>query len=226
MLRWVPNTHSINVLMSHMFKLESRDACVSLMAKQAELLFTPTEYLSTENFVFEHCVVDSAGLWVHCAVIAGRQEERSLQLKLKTLTMIQGRPRLRDSLKSTLNDPARSVQVFFSPLLEQVDLVLNMWDCSSSLVVLGWSFMLPNYWMLLISGRPRAQHVGLVHGVLLQTSVSTHPQREHQGQGLLPGQPDAVAVTTWRRCSRRPRPWHTRWCSTLSATPRSPRLSR
>ena len=114
LLRGVPNTHSIDVLMSHVFKRESRDACVALMAKQAERLFTPAEYLSSVNFVFEHCVVDSAGLWAHCAVIAGRQEERSLQLKLKTLTVIQGRPRLRDRLKSTLNDPARRVQV--SPL--------------------------------------------------------------------------------------------------------------
>ena len=114
LLRGVPNTHAIDVLMSHVFKRESRDACVALMAKQAERLFTPAEYLDAVCFVFEHAVVDSTGLWAHCAVIAGRQEEKSLQLTLKTLTVIQGRPRLRDRLKSTLNDPARRVQVFLS----------------------------------------------------------------------------------------------------------------
>ena len=117
LLRGVPNTHSIDALMSHVFKRESRDTCVSLMAKQAEQLFTPAECLSTVNFVFEHCVVESAGLWAHCAVIAGRQEERSLPLQLKTLNMIQGRPRLRDHVKSKLNNPARSVQVFFYSLV-------------------------------------------------------------------------------------------------------------
>lgn len=81
------------------------------MGAQAEHLYTPTQYEETLQFVLDKCEVDTAALEQTHQLVRAAQEDKKLCLKMSRMTVIQGRPRLRDRVTSVLKTEERKAQV-------------------------------------------------------------------------------------------------------------------
>ena len=86
---------------------------------QAEHLFTPEEYQTTLQFVLDKCEVDRAGLDQTQALSQASLDDKRLSLKLSRMTVMEGRPRLRDRVTSELRTEERKAQV---------DTLLDTWE--------------------------------------------------------------------------------------------------
>jgi len=86
---------------------------------QADHLFTPTEYEQTTRFILDHCVVSVKELEQTLALQQAAASEKSVNLKLSRMTVIQGRPRLRDRVSTMFKTEERKAQV---------DTLLDTWD--------------------------------------------------------------------------------------------------
>ena len=86
---------------------------------QAEHLYTPAEYERAVQFVLDHCVVDVRALEQTLALQQAAAEDKKLNLTLSRMTVIQGRPRLRDRVSSLFKTEERKAQV---------DTLLDTWD--------------------------------------------------------------------------------------------------
>ena len=82
-------------------------------------MFRPEQYEETMLFVMERCVVDRAALDQIYAMSQASNVDRSNCLKLSRMTVIKGRPRLRDRVSSELGTEERRAQV---------DAQLDTWD--------------------------------------------------------------------------------------------------
>jgi hypothetical protein len=111
LLQGVPSLHALEVLTCGVFKRNTQGGCTTLLAKQAEHLYTPKEYEDALLFVLEHCEVDVAGLEQTRQLVQASMDDRKLSLKLSRMTVIQGRPRLRDRVTSVLKTEERKAQV-------------------------------------------------------------------------------------------------------------------
>ena len=100
---------------------------MELLAKQTDTSFSPEDQGDTMAFVLGHMSVNVNALQQNLAIVRARNEERKLCLKLKTVVAIQGRPRLRDRLSSTLNTQDSKMQA---------DIALNTWESYA-----GWSYL-------------------------------------------------------------------------------------
>jgi len=103
--------HALEVLTCGVFKRNTHTGCMELLAKQAEHLFTPEQYEAALQFVLDHCELDSAGLEQTLALSQAQMDDRRLSLKLSRMTVMEGRPRLRDRVSSTLRTEERKAQV-------------------------------------------------------------------------------------------------------------------
>ena len=92
---------------------------ISVSPPQAEHLFTQEQYQTTLQFVLGKCVVDRAGLEQTQALCQASQEDKKLSLKLSRMTVMEGRPRLRDRVTSDLKTEERKAQV---------DTLLDTWE--------------------------------------------------------------------------------------------------
>ena len=114
--------HALEVLTCGVFKRTTGSGCTMLLAKQAEHLFTPEQYQATLQFVLDKCEVDKAGLDQTQALCLASQEDKKLSLKLSRMTVMEGRPRLRDRVTSELKTEGRKAQV---------DTLLDTWESYS-----------------------------------------------------------------------------------------------
>lgn len=103
--------HALEVLTCGVFKRNTHTGCMELLAKQAEHLFTPSQYEAALQFVLEHCEVDGQGLEQTLALCQASLEDRRLCLKLSRMTVMEGRPRLRDRVTSMLRTEEKKAQV-------------------------------------------------------------------------------------------------------------------
>lgn len=71
------------------------------------------------RFILDHCVVDAKGLEQTLALQQAAASEKSVNLKLSRMTVIQGRPRLRDRVSTMFRTEERKAQV---------DTLLDTWD--------------------------------------------------------------------------------------------------
>lgn len=142
---------------------------------QAEHLFTPKEYETTLLFVLDHCAVDTATLDQINTLSQASLEDRRLNLKMSRMTVIQGRPRLRDRVTSELKTEERRAQVWHPVLANLV------WDRVDLLHTRD-------------TGGHAIGHMGFVHWLLLQASVPPDAERAGQEQAVLPGKPDTVGL--------------------------------
>ncbi len=111
--------HALEVLTCGMFKRDTHAGCMELLAKQAEHLFTPAQYEAALQFVLDHCEVDGAGLEQTLALCQASLEDRRLSLKMSRMTVMEGRPRLRDRVAKSLRTEENKAQV---------DSKLNTWE--------------------------------------------------------------------------------------------------
>ena len=111
--------HALEVLTCGVYKRNTHTGCMELLAKQAEHLFTPGQYETTLQFVLEHCCVDAQSLEQTHALCQASLEDRKLSLKMSRMTVMEGRPRLRDRVTSVLRTEERKAQV---------DTQLDTWD--------------------------------------------------------------------------------------------------
>ena len=103
--------HALEILTCGVFKRNTHSGCMELLAKQAEHLFTPGQYEAGLQFVLDHCEADSAGLEQTLALSQALMDDRRLSLKMSRMTVMEGRPRLRDRVTSTLRTEERKAQV-------------------------------------------------------------------------------------------------------------------
>jgi hypothetical protein len=78
---------------------------------QAGHLFTPGQYEAALQFILDKCVIDSRGLEQTLALSRASLEDRKLSLKMSRMTVVVGRPRLRDRVSSVLRTEERKAQV-------------------------------------------------------------------------------------------------------------------
>ena len=103
--------HALEVLTCGVFKRNTHAGCMELLAKQAEHLFTPEQYEAALRYGLEHCKVDSAALEQTQALCQASMEDRKLCLKMSRMTVMEGRPRLRDRVTRTLRSEEKRAQV-------------------------------------------------------------------------------------------------------------------
>ena len=111
LVQGLPSQHTLEVLTCNLFKKDTRQGCIELLAKQAEHLFTPAQYEATLGFVLDRCRVDRARLEQTLALARAAAEDKRLSLSLSRMAVIQGRPRLRDRVSSLLKTDERKAQV-------------------------------------------------------------------------------------------------------------------
>lgn len=144
LVQGLPSQHSLEVLTCSVFRRDTRAGCTSLLARQvhyhymawkgggvglltrslfrnaqAEHLFTPSDYETALSFVLGQCTVDALTLEQIHTKLQAAQEDRRLNLKMSRMTVIQGRPRLRDKVSSELKTDEKKTQV---------DTQLDTWD--------------------------------------------------------------------------------------------------
>ena len=107
----LPSMHALEVLTCGVFKRSTQAGCTMLLAKQAEHLCTPAEYEAAIQFVLTQCEVDAMALEQTQALCQATMEDRKLSLKLSRMTVVEGRPRLRDRVTSVLRTEERKAQV-------------------------------------------------------------------------------------------------------------------
>ena len=138
LVQGLPSLPALEMLTCAQFKRNTRTGCVELMAKQvcgscfilllssdgvlfwqAEHLFTPGQYETTLSYVLDKCKVDTVKLEQTLALYKASMEDKKLSLSLSRMTVIQGRPRLRDRVTSVLKTDERKAQV---------DTLLDTWE--------------------------------------------------------------------------------------------------
>ena len=119
LVKGLPSLHTLELLTGAEFKRNTRPACLDLLSRLADVTFTPEEQLKTMGFVLRHMQVDCNRLNQNRLLYAARKEEKTLCLKLKSVVAVQGRPRLRDRLASTLKTDDHKTQV---------DISLSTWE--------------------------------------------------------------------------------------------------
>ena len=122
LVQGLPSLHALEVLTCGLFKRSTQAGCTMLLAKQAEYLFPPVQYEESLKFLLEHCEVDRQALEQTLALCQASLEDRKLSLKLSRMTVMEGRPRLRDRMTSTLRTEEKKAQV---------DTQLNTWESYS-----------------------------------------------------------------------------------------------
>ena len=111
LLQGLPSLHALEVLTCGAFKRNTQGGCTMLLAKQAEHLFPPAQYEDALKFLLEHCEVDRQALDQTLALCQASLEDKRLSLKMSRMTVMEGRPRLRDRMTSTLRTEERKAQV-------------------------------------------------------------------------------------------------------------------
>ena len=111
LLQGLPSLHALEVLTCGVFKRNTQGGCTMLLAKQAEHLFPPAQYEDALKFLLEHCEVDRQALDQTLALCQASLEDKRLSLKMSRMTVMEGRPRLRDRMTSTLRTEERKAQV-------------------------------------------------------------------------------------------------------------------
>ena len=141
LVQGLPSLHALENLTCSVFRRDTQSGCMALLAKQvnsrgyfmvyfsnrtdffvcvqAEHLFTPQQYEATLQFVLDKCDIDVASLDQIHTLIQATLEDRRLSLKLSRMTVIQGRPRLRDLVSRELKTEERKAQV---------DTLLETWE--------------------------------------------------------------------------------------------------
>ena len=119
LIQGLSSMYALEVLTCEVFKRNTQSGCTMLLAKQAEHLYTPAQYEGTLQYVLENCEVDHASLEQAHVLITANTDDRKMSLQLSRMTVIQGRPRLRDRVTSTLKTEERKAQV---------DTQLDTWD--------------------------------------------------------------------------------------------------
>lgn len=110
LVQGLPSLHTLEVLTCGYFKRDTHQGCIELLAKQAEHLFTPAQYEATLGFVLDRCRVDRARLEQTLALSNAAAEDKRLSLSLSRMSVIQGRPRLRDRVSRLLKTDERKAQ--------------------------------------------------------------------------------------------------------------------
>jgi hypothetical protein len=119
LVQGLPPMHALENLTCGVFKRNTHAGCTTLLAKQAEHLFTPEQYERTIQYALERCDVDGPGLEQLQTLFLATAQERSLCLKMSRMAVMEGRPRLRDRVTSVLKTEERKAQV---------DSQLETWD--------------------------------------------------------------------------------------------------
>lgn len=119
LIRGLPGLHSLEIFTCDVFKKDTRQQCMNFLSKQSDNLFTPEEYANTLEFVLSNCAVDTVSLDHAWSLVQAKRVDRSLCLKLKNVSVVQGRPRLRDRITSTLKTDERKTQL---------DTALSKWE--------------------------------------------------------------------------------------------------
>jgi hypothetical protein len=118
LVQGISSLNVLEVLTCTLFKKDTHKGCIALLAKQAEHLFTPAQYETTLGFVLDRCKVDISRLEQTLALSKAASEDKRMSLTLSRMTVIQGRPRLRDRVTSVLKTDERKAQVGLTRSLE------------------------------------------------------------------------------------------------------------
>lgn len=147
MIRGMLSSHSLEMLTCRVFKRDTHQSCMQLLAKQADVSYPPEEMLSTFAFLLGHmkasfllllfhtCCqlitqasqVDTETLQQNRILLQSKKEEKRLCLQLKSVASIKGRPRLRDRVKTSLHTEENKMQA---------DLSLSTWESYA-----GWCYL-------------------------------------------------------------------------------------
>jgi len=119
LVRDLPSLHVLENLTCGVFKRNTRDGCMQFLAKQADNLFTPDQYRLSLLLVLGNTLIQTEILEQTVALGRSTREDLKNSLKLSRMTVIQGRPRLRDRVNTVLKTDERKAQV---------DSTLSTWD--------------------------------------------------------------------------------------------------
>jgi len=111
MVQGLPSLHALEVLTCDVFKRDTHGGCMQLLAKQAEQLYAPAAYEEAIKLLLDRCTVETRALEQTLQMCRAAREERTLNLKMSRMTVMEGRPRLRDRVSSVLKTEERKAQV-------------------------------------------------------------------------------------------------------------------
>lgn len=141
LLQGLSSLHALEILTCTVFKVNTHAGCTLFLAKQArfsgfvfgcvrvtdlglcslqaENLHAPALYEAALLYVLDKCEVDTAALEQTHQLMLASADDRKLSLKMSRLTVVQGRPRLRDRVTSEFKTEEKKAQT---------DARLETWD--------------------------------------------------------------------------------------------------
>ena len=116
LIQGVPTLHALEMLTCQHFKRNTRDACMELLALQADTPYAPDQHMRTLAFALDHVDVNTRALEASLRVVRSTRDELRLNLQLKNMAVVHGRPRLRD--RATVSQEAKT----------DADIELQTWE--------------------------------------------------------------------------------------------------
>lgn len=175
LIRGLPTLNALEMLTCAVFKTNTHDPCIQLLARQAENLYTPEQYQDTLVYLLKAASVNTKDLHQVRSQCLALQEERRLNLKLSRITVFKGRPRLRDRLTKVYQTEERKTQV---------DVMLSTWESFTGFcyrhqfpVTLSTRLKTLLYFLASQSTWPWQRHLSriLPPGSSLLAKVAAHP---------------------------------------------------
>lgn len=118
-VKGLPSLYLVELLTCQFFKRNTHNSSMEFLSKCADAPFTPVELMNAMCFVLRKAHVDIKTLGQNLSIVRAKREEKKLCMQLKSMVAVQGRPRLRDRVKSLLKTDEHKTQV---------DISLNTWE--------------------------------------------------------------------------------------------------
>jgi len=101
MVMGMPTLKAIDMFSCNVFKKNTSQECMQLLALQADIMYTPEEQLNTMYFILQKAKVNVKLLEDNLAISKAMRDDTRLSLQMSRMQVVQGRPRLRDRLEKT-----------------------------------------------------------------------------------------------------------------------------
>lgn len=100
MVLGLPTLKAIDMFTCNVFKRNTTQECMQLLALQSEIMYTPEEQMNTIYYILNNSKVQVKILEDNLAISKAIKDDTKLSLQMSRMQVVQGRPRLRDRLEN------------------------------------------------------------------------------------------------------------------------------
>jgi hypothetical protein len=94
----IPTLKAIDMLTCAVFKRNTTQQCLQLIALQTETMYTPHQQMQCIRYILQKATIQTKVVEQNLAISKALKEDTKLCLQMSRMQVVQGRPRLRDRL--------------------------------------------------------------------------------------------------------------------------------